>query len=137
MSIGRLVVTVAASIPLAIELGVTGAAIGLALGSAADLALRAVLVRPQLTTRVAALWPARQWLAVGGAAGAGFVVSISLVELQAGPWGLLAAVVLGAIAYGAGALGLGGLLPRDRDRLNDIRARLRSNRIRGPLPVER
>ena len=121
----RLIATVAISIPATMAFGLVGPAIGLVVGSCVDMALKARTLKPHLQTPAHKLWPYRERVALLAAYVAGFVVARALDRSMSGYTGLLAAVPLVPLAYGAVFAALGGVNVRDRQRARPLVAKLR------------
>ena len=116
-SLGRMVVTIAASIPLTVALGVTGPALGVALGCVCQLSAQLFYVRRYLSGPVSRFWPKRCMAAVALSYGVGFVISRAVYAELPGALGLIVALGAGSVAYAGVCLLGGALLPRDRERL--------------------
>ncbi len=136
LSIGRLIVTVSASVGLTIAIGITGTAIGVLLGFVAILAAQLVYVRRDFERSLFHYWPHRQMLALVPAYASGFLVARLLDRAIAQPGGLLAALIAGSAAYIACVLLIGGLLPRDRELGMAIARRTLPRRLRRRLSIE-
>jgi O-antigen/teichoic acid export membrane protein len=122
-SLVRLGVTLAASVPLTISLGVTGPALGVAFGCATQLAGQLGYLRRYLEAPVSRFWPRRSMIGVLVAYGAGFIAARGLDSALPGPLGLMIALIGGSAAYLACIAAVAGLLPRDRERLGRLAER--------------
>jgi O-antigen/teichoic acid export membrane protein len=116
----RMAATVPLTIVLTIHLGVTGAALGITLGACVQLAVQFGVLRAHLSQPMLQLWPIRQLAGLAVAYAAGFAVARVVDSLLPGVLGLIAALAAGSIAYPAGLLAVGGVLPRDRRRVETI-----------------
>lgn len=128
VAVSRMCVVVALSAALVGPLGINGVAIALAAGYAVGLLAVSRLTRTELSGPVRALFPARAVIALPLAYAAGFVsarVSYGAVDEL---WMLPFAGAIGALAYLATLLVMGGLLPRDRARLSSAVGAFRQRR---------
>jgi peptidoglycan biosynthesis protein MviN/MurJ (putative lipid II flippase) len=112
--------TIPLTIALTIPLGATGAALGVTLGACVQLAVQFGVLRAHLSQPMLKLWPARQLAGLVAAYAGGFAVARLVDSLLPGLLGLLAALTVGAAAYAVFLLVVGGLLPRDRARVEAI-----------------
>jgi O-antigen/teichoic acid export membrane protein len=124
--IARMVVTIAATVPLAIWLDATGAALAVFAGYLVDMVWMIGLARRHLTQPILRLWPARQIVALLVAYAAGFAVAQLVDTWLDGIAGLVPALLAGSVVYAAVFLALGGVDARDRQRFGEIRERLKS-----------
>jgi O-antigen/teichoic acid export membrane protein len=124
---GRMVATIALTVPLTLSMGITGTAIAASAGYALELPVRWFMTRPYLT-RPGALWPIRERLAVLVAYAAGFAAAWAVDSSLRGAVGLMLGLVAGSLAYAAAYVVAGGLNDRDRDRLGSIWTRARGLR---------
>jgi O-antigen/teichoic acid export membrane protein len=133
-SVGRMLITIAASIPLTVALGVTGPALGVAVGCVCQLGAQLFYVRRYLSGPVSRFWPKRCMAIVVASYGAGFLASRAVYAELPGTLGLLVALGAGSLAY-VGCCVLGGaLLPRDRERIRRAAARVGIGRGSGGGP---
>lgn len=118
----RLLVTLAAGIPLTLAIGLTGMGIALAGGCLASLGVYVVIMRARdVLPHVGARRLARQLAGLGAAYAGGFLAS-RLVEQQVpGVGGLPLALLAGSLAFALLALLVAGTTPRDRERLRTLR----------------
>ena len=116
----RVGATIPLTILLTIRMGVTGAALGVTLGASLQLAVQFVVFRAHLSQPILRLWPIRQLTGLVVAYVAGFAVARVVDSLLPGALGLIAALTAGGLAYLAGLLGVGGMLSRDRRRIETI-----------------
>lgn len=128
LALVRMVVTLAAGVVLTLELGITGTAVGLVAGCVVQLAIQFRVTHRHLAQPVRKLWPYRQVTALGVAYAAGFLVANLLDSALPGLLGLSAGLLAGSVAYAACFLVVGGVLPRDRERVAAI--------ARGLAPVQ-
>jgi O-antigen/teichoic acid export membrane protein len=124
-SLARLGITIAASVPLTISLGVTGPAIGLALGCATQFVAQLLYVRRFLDGPISRFWPRRSMIGMAFSYAAGFAAARIVDSALSGLLGLAAALVAGSLAYACCIIAAGGVLPRDRERLRRVIRRLR------------
>jgi O-antigen/teichoic acid export membrane protein len=117
IAIGRLVLTVAATIPLVRWQGAEGVALGLLGGLVFDALVFTVMVSRRLHRPLSAYWCPRQALAMVAAYGAGFGAARVVDDGLDGAAGLLAGMGAGALAYVVVLAAAGGLVRRDRERL--------------------
>lgn len=132
IAFARLVVTISLGIGATLAVGIEGPAIGMVAGTLLDLVWKMAAVRHYLTRSWLALWPRREMLALAVAAGGGYVVSREAMRLMPSLGELPAVLLLGAIAYLALFLLLGGVNPRDRARADELRTRLSRRARRRP-----
>lgn len=116
----RMAATVPLTVVLTIQMGVTGAALGVTLGACVQLGIQFGVLRAHLSQPILRLWPVRQLAGLAVAYAAGFAAARVLDYLLPGPLGLVAALSAGAIAYPAALVSVGGMLPRDRRRLETL-----------------
>lgn len=124
-SLIRVALTIGASIPLTIALGVTGPALGVLAGCAAQFVAQLVYLRRFLDGPVARFWPKRSMLAVAVAYGGGFASARAIDSALGGLLGLALALVAGSAAYCLCLLLAGGILERDRERFRQAVARFK------------
>jgi tetratricopeptide (TPR) repeat protein len=110
-------------------MGITGTALGMALGGAAQVVCQLVFVQREVLRLFPIWWPPRQMLGQVAAYAAGFAVPRLLLSVIPGYAGVAVALVAGTLVYGL-VLAAVGLLPRDR-----ARARMVVDRARGALPA--
>ncbi len=116
----RLVATAPLTVVLTLSMGVTGTALGIALGAGVQLLVQFVVLRAHLSQPIGRLWPTRQLAALVLAYAGGFAVARVLDSALPGVIGLLAGLAAGTVAYGLCLLFLGGMLPRDRTRASAV-----------------
>ena len=126
--ITRMAITVALTVPLTLEMGITGTAIAATGGYALELPIRWYVTRGYLSQPASVLWPRRQRLAVVLAFAAGYAAAWGVDSTLPGVIGLALGLLAGTIAYAGVFVLAGGLDDRDRERLAAGRARLRSRR---------
>ena len=105
-------------------MGITGTALGITIGFVVQLVLQLRVVGRHLSRPWRELWPLRQVVGVVLACTGGFVVAHQVYGGVGGLTGTLLGVGAGCLAYGAIFLTVGGLLPRDLARLQDLIRRL-------------
>jgi O-antigen/teichoic acid export membrane protein len=124
----RALVTLAASIPLAVAYGPTGLGAGILLGASAQLALLTLELPHHLACRLSQLWPRHEMVAlvVAGLAAyaASRAVSASSGEIAALILAPAAGLAVAAIAF----VLLGGTQRRDRERIGRVVRRSRRER---------
>ena len=130
-SLARLGITLGASVPLAIAFGLTGPAIGIALGAVIQLVAQLLYLRRFLDGPISRYWPMRSVLAVVVSYAAAFVVARFVDSALPGIVGLLLALLGGFITYGSCFVATGGILPRDRKRLERVVRRVRGRTAAG------
>lgn len=133
-SVGRLAVTALAAVVLVRTWGITGAGVAWATGYVAAIVVLQRLSRRHLSQPLRVLWPIHQAAAGLLAYGAGFAVAHWVDGALDGFAGLVAACLLGTVAYVAVAL-IGAFGPRDRRRASDVRASIASRRRRSAAPA--
>lgn len=121
----RMAVTVTATIFLVMELGATGAALGIVTGVAVDIVYTSLMTRGHLARPVTQLWPLRQMAAIVAAYGAGYATATAIYSSTNSWLGLLAALCASAVAYALAFVVCGGLGPRDYERISSILSALR------------
>jgi O-antigen/teichoic acid export membrane protein len=129
---GRMVATVVLTVALVPPLGLTGAGLGMLLGAATDLLIKAIFLLSSLTTPIRSLWPARQLAGVLMATTAGFALSDWVDDLSSGLLGLAAAVIGGSLTYIAVLLAVGGFDSADIQRYLSVRDSVRQRLMRSP-----
>jgi O-antigen/teichoic acid export membrane protein/peptidoglycan/LPS O-acetylase OafA/YrhL len=134
VALGKMAVTVAATIAGAAWLGIAGAALGLLTGACAEVAWLLILTARALDASLHALWPRREMAAIAIAYAAGFGAAHAVASALPGVAGLPAALAAGAAAYGLAFAAAGGLNARDRARAGALAAWLR-RRWRAPTPL--
>jgi O-antigen/teichoic acid export membrane protein len=117
----RMVVTVGATVPLTLALGIEGPGIALCLGLVGDIAFTTSRVLPRLHQPLAELWPVRQLVGLVAAFASGFAVAHAVDAPLPGLAGGAAGSLAGAIVYVAVLLVVGGLTEHDRERLRRLR----------------
>ncbi|MGZ6214503.1 MAG: lipopolysaccharide biosynthesis protein [Candidatus Limnocylindria bacterium] len=120
LATSRMAATIVLTVPFTIAFGVTGAALGMTLGCCAQLAIQFGVLRRHLSRPLHELWPIRQLAGLAFAYLAGFAIAHLVYSLLPGLLGLIAALGAGALVYAAALLLVGGLLPRDRTRVQAI-----------------
>jgi O-antigen/teichoic acid export membrane protein len=109
----------------AIWMGVAGPALGLVVSALVGIAVMHGAVRSLLVTPLSQLWPARQMVAIVVAYVAGFAASYAVDRALDGHLWTVAALAAGTTVYLAVFVSLGGVGDRDRNRLSQVRDRLR------------
>jgi O-antigen/teichoic acid export membrane protein len=130
----RLIVTVAASVPLGASYGATGVSIGLVAGFVVATVLSTWQMRGELHSRFFDLWPPRQMPALLLAYGGGYLTSHVVYGAYSNVLGLVAALMAGTAVFIVLFGITGGLGERDRNRLRHLlrsRATWRSRLKRG------
>ncbi len=120
------------------SLGITGTALGMAGGAAAQLIFQLLTVQRDMLALFPQLWPRRQILGQVAAYAIGFAAARLVTTVVPGYYGVIPALVVGTAAYLGAMYLLGGLLPGDRARVAMAQERLRAivarARRRGPMP---
>jgi O-antigen/teichoic acid export membrane protein len=130
----RMAVAVGASVALTHAVGITGAAIGAVIGYSLEFLVQLQSTRRHLGSPLHVLWPARQILGLLVAYPAGFLAAAVVVGSGHDLARLLLAVTSGAVAYVVVLIGVGGLIERDRRRLEHVFRSLASARTGGSAP---
>lgn len=117
-------VGVTLAIVLSGPMGATGPAVGLVLGMLASTTVMHATVRRGLSQPLHRLWGPRAMFAQIAAYGAGFAAAWVVDDRLDGHVGTVIALGAGFVAYVVLFLGLGGLEPRDRERMARLRARV-------------
>jgi O-antigen/teichoic acid export membrane protein len=125
-----MVVTVGASIVLTLAIGLAGTALGVLVGYFVALALASLVVRAHMSESLSVLWPRARRPAPFVAYASSFAVTRVLQDALDSVAGLLVSLPVGTAVFAAVFALLGGLTPRDRQRLGA--ARLRIQRFRRP-----
>jgi O-antigen/teichoic acid export membrane protein len=131
-AIGRMIVTIAATVALALLWGITGAALALVIGSVFEFVVVTWITRPHIETSIRALWPVRHIAALALAYGLGFLAARAVDEALPGLLGAGCGLVAGAGLYTGVLLASGALQARDRARLAGALAAIRTGRGRRP-----
>lgn len=124
-AIARATITVAATVPFALWLGVTGAAIALVLGFVVDLAMMIGASRRHMATGFLELWPVRELAALLLAYVIGMAGARAVDQFLPGTLGTFAALACGAALYVAVFILAGGINHRDKERGRSVWAALR------------
>ncbi len=120
----RLLVTFPAVVILTHQLGITGAAIGMAAGAAAQLLCQLSVTQRNVLSVLRVLWPRRQVCGQIAAYAAGFAAARATITALPGYAGLPVALATGTIGYFGALIVVGGLLERDRVRVASVRDRM-------------
>ncbi len=120
----RLLATFPAVVILTHQFGITGTAVGMAVGAAAQLVCQLAVTQRSVLRLFPALWPRRQMCGQIAAYAAGFAVARATIVALPGYAGLPVALATGTIGYFAALVVVGGLLERDRARLALARGRI-------------
>jgi O-antigen/teichoic acid export membrane protein len=128
VALARTLVTIASGIGLSLWLGISGMALAVLLGGVVQSVLQYRATRAHVRTPLLSLWPARQLAGLAVAYLSGFTVSYALDRLIPEPGGLILGLAGGTVTYGVALLMVGGLLPRDRERVKKVRGRIRDLR---------
>lgn len=122
----RMAITVGLGVALTAAYGSSGMGAAMLLGCMAEAVVVLGLMARQLESPIWRLWPPRAMLVVGLAFGVGFGAAHFTSSALPGTAGTLLAVITGSTAYLVCLVGLGGTLPRDRQRLTEFIAARRS-----------
>ncbi len=128
IAVVRLAITLALLIVLTPAIGVTGPAIALLAGYLAVIVLSGLSLRPSLARPLRATWPLRERAVLLAAYGAGFAGAHAVEHAVPSTGGMLLALTAGTIAYAVVFLAGGGVNGRDRQRLIEAIAMIRSRR---------
>jgi O-antigen/teichoic acid export membrane protein len=128
IAIGRMVATLALSVPLTRSLGAAGTALAVVAGLALETGYMFWTTRRHLAQPLLRLWPVRQVSALVASYAVGFLVARVVDDAVAGLLGTVAALCAGGAAYVAIFLLAGGLGPRDRERWASLQASFRERR---------
>ncbi len=128
IAVVRLAITLALLIVLTPTMGVTGPAIALLAGYVAVIVLSGLSLRASLTRPLRATWPVRERAALLAAYAAGFAAAHGVEHAVPSTGGMLLALCAGTAAYAVVFLAGGGVNGRDRERLTDAAAMVRSRR---------
>jgi O-antigen/teichoic acid export membrane protein len=131
ISMVRLVITVALLVFLTPSMHMIGPAMALLGGSLVLIGISGLALRRHLARPLRLTWSRRERSALVIAYAAGFAASYATQSAIDSGYGLPLYLLVGAIAYGATFVAVGGLNSRDRDRIADGMAKLRRNR---PIP---
>jgi O-antigen/teichoic acid export membrane protein len=115
---------VAGVIVLTATSGLTGAAAGFAAGTLLQFALQSIDVARHLNGPARRWLPLRQVVGILVAYAAGFGAALGADRALAEPFGLLAGLAAGSVAFLVAYAVVAGLLPRDRERIEQARRRL-------------
>jgi O-antigen/teichoic acid export membrane protein len=115
-------------------LGITGAALAVAIGYVAELTYFLTVARRFLSTSYLRLWPAHQMAALALAYAGGFLAARLVNDAVVFPLGVFAALLAGVAAFALVLLVGGGLTARDRERIAAMRRRLRRRARTSPPP---
>jgi O-antigen/teichoic acid export membrane protein len=116
----RMAVAVSASVALTVAIGITGAALGAVIGYSLEFLLQIQSTRRHLQCPLRGLWPARQMVGLALAYAAGFLAAALLQGPGDSVGRILLSLAGGAVAYIVVIVAVGGLLRRDRQRLNQL-----------------
>lgn len=120
IAIVRLVITIGLLVALTPSMGVVAPAIALLAGYVAVIVLSGIALRPALKRPLRATWPIRERLALVAAYAAGFAAARAMESVTPSIAGVIVCVCVGALAYVAAFLLLGGINDRDRHRLAEL-----------------
>ncbi len=130
----RMAITVGLGVALTAAYGSSGMGAAMLLGCLAEATAVLILMTRQLESPIRRLWPPRALFGVGLAFAAGFAAAHFTSLALPGAGGTVLAVITGASAYLVCVVGLGGVLPRDRQRITEIIAARRSAVARRKAP---
>lgn len=129
-ALGRLALTITLTVLLTPRIGIIGPAIGLLAGFLLDLVCKTVALRPFLSRSLRLTWPVRERLALVVSYVCGFGVARELERSLPSLGGLLLSLAAATVAYTGALLLSGGVNDRDRGRLSELLALVRSRRGR-------
>jgi O-antigen/teichoic acid export membrane protein len=133
---GMLAAVIPAAV-LTVPFGLTGTAIGMVTGYVVELVLQLASARVYVSRPIMALWPRRQLAGTVLAYAAGFAAARVVSSGSSSVVVLVAGLTAGVVAFGCVFVVVGGLLPRDRERLRLAQRGLSGRRFRrggGALP---
>lgn len=140
IAIARLLLTVALLVVLTPQMHMVGPALSLLAGFAVVVVLSGLALRNHLERPLRATWPRRERLVLLGAYGVGFGAAHAVQGLAAPVVAIPLALLAGSLAFGLVLVACGGVNERDRHRLADAGAALRTRLGRGsgrpPLQAE-
>ena len=122
----RLIATFVPLVILTRSMGITGTAIGMAIGGVVQLAGQLLFVQRDVLRLLRSWWPLRQMFAQLLSYCAGFAVARAIVIALPGYIGLVIALSVGVATFLAVLVGAGGLAQRDRTRIGNARRALRA-----------
>jgi O-antigen/teichoic acid export membrane protein len=125
---GRVAATVIATVAFVPVAGVTGAALGMIIGSTVDLVWKTVLVLRTINARLRDLWPVRNAVGLGAAYVAAFLTARPVEVMFPGFAGVALGLILGSLVYFTVVILVGGMTPDDRRRLKDVSRAIRARR---------
>jgi O-antigen/teichoic acid export membrane protein len=129
----RLVVTVALLVALTPVMEISGPALALLASYLVVIVFSGLALRHHLTRPLRATWPRRERLALVVAYAAGFAAAHTVERALPSTVALPLCLLAGGLAYAVALLLCGGLNQRDRTRLSELSAWLRS-RLKGGDP---
>jgi O-antigen/teichoic acid export membrane protein len=129
LAIVRTIVTVGLAVPLGVNDGATGVAIALLAGTVVQFVLQLRLTAQLLARPFLEYWPPRQMGALAIACVLSFLGAHAVYAELATPGGLVLALAAGSAVFIAIVLLLGGILPRDRARLAELRRYASAKRL--------
>jgi O-antigen/teichoic acid export membrane protein len=135
--VAAIILKLAVIVPLVLAWGITGAAIAPLLRSLLVNTWLNVVIRKHLGIPARQLYPARQLGTMALAYAVGFGAAALLQNVLPQPFGLMIALVAGAVAYVATYVALGGPTERDRQRFRAAVARVRRRRAVGARAATR
>jgi O-antigen/teichoic acid export membrane protein len=125
VSLTRMAVTLALTVPLTLWLGATGAALAFVLGYVLSVGWLQVLTRRSLSRPFRELWTGRQLVGLPVAYAGGFAAAWAVDHALPRPAGLPVSLACGSAAFAVVLVGVGGLSDRDRDRWDHLRDQAR------------
>jgi O-antigen/teichoic acid export membrane protein len=131
IAIARLVVTLVLTVLLTPRIGITGPAVAILAGFALQVAWGTIALLPCLSQPLRVTWPLREGIALVMAYAVGFGVARAVVNELPTTGGLLVSLIAGTIAYLAALVASGAINARDRRRMDQVFAQLRSRYGRG------
>jgi O-antigen/teichoic acid export membrane protein len=124
----RTIAMLALMVPLVKLDGMTGAAIALVAGYAADVIATGYFASSLRSSPFVLHWPVRGWVGLAAAYGAGFTTSRLIDSNLPDAGGLALALAAGSLAYWIALVAVSGLTAADRQRLGELRRRIRPPR---------
>lgn len=135
VAIGRTAVSITLVVPLTLWLDLTGTALAAAVGQVVGLTWATAWVMRNMPVSPIAFLRVREGVAFAAASATGFASAYAVDRALQDPglWanglpGALIALMVGSLVYLGIFVALGGLGPRDRDRIGELRRRLADRR---------
>ena len=131
VALTRMALTVAATVLLTPRMGITGPAVALLGGAVVDIVWKTFVLREYLSSALHEIWPVTQRLALVGSYLGGFGAAYLVSNQLPSVGGLVIAIPLATCVCVALLLAFGAINHRDRARLGELIATLRTRRKSG------